>query len=130
MGLNIITQTTSGYQFENRNEQRKAANEIFKRQGAAVEKNPLDRIMSNTIFNSDGMVYSNAQLSIIKAASQIDGSGNLKETLKYLKSHPAKKVAKQPVLGELWDLFAQEQKEYKDIYEFEIDFSAENIFAA
>jgi len=130
MGINI-TQTMGGYQFENRENQRNTAKEIFSKQGATDES--LNEVMDKTIFsfsNNNTNVYSNVQLSIIKAASQINVNDSLKETLKYLKSHTAKRQEKEYVLGELWDMFTKEQKEYENTIDLEIDFSAENIFAA
>lgn len=128
MGLNV-TQTMSGYHFENKENQRNVIKEIFGNQGASEET--TQKIIDKTIFNSnDGMIYSNAQLSILKAASQISVNGSLKETLKYLKRNSLQKKEKTPVLGELWNLFTKEQSEYEEIIDWEIDYSAENIFAA
>ena len=128
MELNIA-QTTSGYRFENRENQRNIAKEIFSKQGA--HEDSVQRMMEKTIFDSnEGRIYSNAQLSILKAASQISLDGRLKETLKYLKKQPTKKSIKEPVLGELWNLFTKDLKNDNDIIDWEIDFSAENIFAA
>ena len=127
MGFNI-TQTTNNYGFENRENQRNTATMILNRSGAS--EGVSNQNLNKTIFDYDGRVYSNAQLSILKAASQISLNGTLKETLRYLKSQPIKKAAKTPVLGELWNLFTREQEEYKYIDEWEIDYSAENIFAA
>jgi len=128
MELNIL-QTTNGYRFENRENQRNTAQQIFTRQGAS--SSAVNSLIDKTIFDpTEGRLYSNAQLSILKAASQISINGTLKETLKYLKHQPAKKIVKEPVLGELWNLFNKEQTEYSDIIELEIDYSAKNIFAA
>ena len=42
-----------------------------------------------------------------------------------------KKVEKQPVLGELWGMFAKEDCDYQgELVDFVIDASVENIFAA
>lgn len=127
MGINI-TQATGGYQFENRENMRNAAKNILNKQGASEEA--INNIMEQTIFDYDTIKYSDAQRSIIKASSQLNLSSNLKETLKYLKSHPVKKVEKEPVLGELWNLFNNETKKSDDIIELDIDYTAENIFAA
>ena len=127
MGFSI-NQTTNNYGYENREEQRNTAVRILSKHGASSES--VNQSMNNTIFGSDGRIYSNAQMSILKAASQISLNGNLKETLKYLKSQPLKRTEKTPVLGELWNLFTREQEEYKYIDEWEIDYTAENIFAA
>lgn len=126
MGLNI-THTMSSFQFENRENLRNAAKNILNRQGASTET--VQKIVENTIFSNS--TYSNPQLSIIKASSQISLNNNLKETLKYLKSQANKKVAKEPVLGELWNIVNNEESSYEgELVDFIIDLSAENIFAA
>ena len=128
MGINI-TQTMNSSQYEHRETLRNAAKDILNRQGASNES--LQKIIDKTIFDSEGRVYPNAQLAIIKASSQISMNGKLKETLKYLKSHPSKKADKKPVLGELWNLFSQEELgTFDELNEIEIDFSRDNIFAA
>lgn len=128
MGINV-TQTMNGYQFENRENQRNTVMKIFTKQGSSEQA--AEELMNKNIFNfSDSKMYSNAQLSILKAASQISLNDSLKETLKYLKNHNTVKKAKQPILGELWNLFSREQYEYTDSLEWDIDYSAENIFAA
>ena len=128
MGINV-TQTMNGYQFENRENQRNTVMKIITKQGGSEQA--AEELMNKNIFNfSDSKMYSNAQLSILKAASQISLNDSLKETLKYLKNHNTAKKAKQPILGELWNLFSREQYEYTDSLEWDIDYSAENIFAA
>lgn len=127
MGINI----TTGYQFENKENLRNTAKNILNRQGVSAEAE--NNIMEKAVFDYSGESYANAQLAILKASSQISLSSSLKETLKYLKSHPVKRVEKEPVLGELWNLLnSQEDDEnsLNDIIELEIDYSAENIFAA
>ena len=54
---------------------------------------------------------------------------NLEE---YLKSHANKKTAKEPVLGELWNLFNENEiQSYEgELMNFEIDLSLKNIFEA
>ena len=53
-----------------------------------------------------------------------------------MKNHANKKSVKAPVLGELWNIFssnneASEKNPYKgELYDFEIDKNAKNIFAA
>ena len=85
MGINV-THTMNGYQFENREYQRNTARQILSKQENSEEA--VESIMDKAIFDySDGMVYSNAQLSILKASSHINVNDSLKETLKYLKSH-------------------------------------------
>lgn len=127
MGINI-TQTMSSFQFENRENLRNAAKDILNKQGASKES--LQNILDKTIFDSEGRVYPNAQLAVIKASSQISMNGKLKETLKYLKNHSAKKAEKKPVFGELWSLINGDEDEYQPIDDIEVDYSLENIFAA
>ena len=123
MGIKI-TQAMNGYQFENRENMRNTAKNILNKQGASEET--VNDILENTIFDSESRMYSNAQRSILSAASQISLSSNLKETLKYLKSHPVKKVEKEPVLGELWNI-VNENKLSDDVFELDIDYSTENF---
>ena len=126
MGINI---TETNYNFENRESLRNTAREILNRQNSSSE--PAQNILNKTIFGSESSVYSNAQLAILKASSQISINGTLKETLKYLKNNPIKKTNKSVVLGELWELFTQtENDKPSDMPDWEIDYSAENIFAA
>lgn len=127
MGINV-SQAMNGYQFENRENLRNAAKNILNRQGVSNES--AQKLIDYTVFDYDAKSYSNAQLAILKASSQMSISSTLKETLKYLKSHPAKRAEKQPVLGELWGLFSQKELNDSDIIEMEIDYSADNIFAA
>lgn len=127
MELNIAQ--TNGFRFESKENQRNTAKQILAKQN--VSGDAMQRIMEKTIFDSnESRIYSNAQLSILKAASQISINGTLKETLKYLKKRPVKRSAKEPVLGELWNLFLQEKQDHVDIFEPELDYSTENIFAA
>lgn len=130
MGINI-TQTMGSFQFENRENLRNAAKDILSRQGASTET--VQKIVDKTIFNSNGEIYSSAQLAILKASTQMSVNGTLKETLKYLKNHASKKTQKEPVLGELWNLFSMEEIEsdYEgELIHFEISKDAKNIFAA
>lgn len=131
MGINI-TQTLNSFQFENRENLRNTARDILNRQGASSES--MQKIIEQTIFDSKVKYDSfyQPQLSIIKASSQISANGNLKETLKYLKSRANKKPAKEPVLGEIWNLFNKDENfnEYTgELINLEIDLS-KNIFAA
>lgn len=126
MGINI---TQTNYSFENRENLRNTAREILNKQNNSNE--PAQNILNKTIFGSESSIYSNAQLSILKASSQISINGTLKETLKYLKNNPVKKTDKRVILGELWDLFTQNENDKPvEISDWEIDYSAENIFAA
>ena len=131
MGLNI-THTMNNMNFENRESLRNSAKDILNRQGASAET--TSSILENTIFNTSnrgGDFYVNPQLAILKASSQISMNSNLKETLKYLKSHTNNKPKKQPVLGELWEIANKEDLEYKgELIDFVVDSSLKNIFAA
>ncbi|MBE7711121.1 MAG: hypothetical protein E7Z92_03165 [Cyanobacteria bacterium SIG31] len=128
MGLNITH--TNSFQFENRENLRNTARDLLAKQGASQEAS--NKILEQTIFNQTKPEASYApHLAIIKASSQISVNNTLKETLKYLKSHSGKKTAKEPVLGELWNLFNKEELNYQgELADFEIDNSIANIFAA
>ena len=131
MGFNI-TQTMNSSHFENRENLRNAAKNILNRQDASPETS--QKIMDKTIFDNAyqmNNVYS-PQLAIIKASSQISANETLKETLKYLKEHATKKVVKEPVFGELWELLNNnETTTYEgELVDFVIDDSAKNIFIA
>ena len=135
MGLNVSMNYS--YQLENRENLRNAARNILNNSGASSEA--TQKIIEKTIFDGDKQLketYTNPQLSVLKASTQITLNESLKETLKYLKEHANKKVAKKPVLGELWSIFttnneASEKNPYHgELYEFEIDKNAKNIFAA
>ena len=128
MGINI-THTMNNFQFEKREHLRDTAKRILKNQGADSES--VQKIVEDTIFSKNS--YENPQLSIIKASSQITMNSNLKETLKYLKSHANKKEKKDPILGELWDRLTNSVSESNyegELLDFVIDANVENIFAA
>lgn len=130
MGLNV-TQAMSSFQFENRENLRNTAKDILNRKGASEEA--IQKIVEKTIFDKDGRTYSNSQMAVLKAASQISLNTPLKETLKYLKSHATAKTEKKYVFGEIWNLFMNEESSEKyegELLDFVIDSSAENIFAA
>ena len=126
MGINI---PETSYSFENRENLRNTARDILNKQNGSIDV--IQNIASKTIFGADSTVYSNAQLAILKASSQITLKGTLKETLKYLKNNPVKKANKEVVLGELWRIFTENaNNEYNEFVDLEIDYTAENIFAA
>ena len=132
MELNV-TQTMNSFQFESRENLKNAAKNILKKQGASEKA--VQNIMDKTIFNLEGHVYSKSQLAIIKASEQMSINDSLKETLKYLKNHAGLKAQKEPVFGEIWDLFNKEiikdDLSYEgELADFEIDDSVKNIFAA
>lgn len=123
MGINI-THTMGSFQFENRENLRNAAKNILNKQGASQES--MQKIIDKTVFDTQ-----NPQLTVLKAATQITVNDSLKETLKYLQKHAAKRAPKKPVLGELWNLATSQETEYTgELVDFEIDNSAKNIFAA
>lgn len=126
MALNI-TQTMNSFQFESRDNLRNAARNILQRQGATPEM--TQKFVEQALFTNDSY---NSQLAILKASSQITLNNSMKETLKYLKSQANKKVNKKPVLGELWKLLELKDEEgyAGELIDFEIDSSAQNIFAA
>lgn len=131
MSINISH--TNSFQFENREHLRNTAKDILSKNGSSSEA--MQKIIDKTIFDMEGQrreIYTNPQLAIIKASSQISVNNSLKETLKYLKSQANKKIVKEPVLGELWDLFEDKREEvYQgELLDFEIDSSAKNIFIA
>lgn len=128
MGISI-TQTMNGYQFENGEDLRNTAGNILSRQGVSIED--AKGIIDRNIFNSsESKIYSNAQLAILKASSQISLKGTLKETYKYLKNGIQKNPEKKVKFGMLWEIFNEECTSSDNLVEIEIDYSAENIFAA
>lgn len=135
MGLNVSMNYS--YQLENRENLRNAARNILNNSGASSEA--TQKIIEKTIFDGDKQLketYINPQLSVLKASTQISINGTLKETLKYLRTHAAKNTAKNPIFGELWNIFstnnqASEHNPYRgELYDFHIDKNAKNIFAA
>ena len=135
MGLNVSA--SMAYNLDNGEILRNAAKNILNKGGASEEV--TRNIIEKTLFNNDAVlreVYTNPQMSVLKASTQITLNESLKETLKYLKEHANRKVTKEPVLGELWNIFtanneASEKNPYHgELYDFEIDKNAKNIFAA
>lgn len=130
MGINV-THTMGSFQFESKENLRNTAKDILKRQGASEEN--MQRILDKTIFDSDGRIYSNSQLAVIKASTQMSLNNSLKETLKYLKNHASKKNQKEYVFGEFWKLINDEEKTEQydgELIDFELDANLTNIFAA
>lgn len=83
MGFNVSA--SMGYQLENSEFLRSAAKNILNR---SASPEATQRIIEKTLFNSDVQLrelYTNPQLSVIKASTQISINNSLKETLKYLK---------------------------------------------
>ena len=134
MGLSVSA--SNSYLLDNQEVLRNTAKNILSKGGASAET--TQKIIEKTLFNYDNQIkeaYTNPQLSIIKASTQISVNNSLKETLKYLKSH-ATKTKKSPMFGDLWNILetsnqASEENPYKgELLEFEIDKKAKNIFAA
>lgn len=135
MGLNVSMDYS--FQLDNKENLKNAAKTILNKSGATSEV--TQKIIDQTIFNNDKAIkeiYTNSQLTALKASTQITLNNSLKETLKYLRSHAAQKQQKVPVLGELWNIFsanneASEKNPYKgELYDFQIDQNTKNIFAA
>lgn len=127
MGLNI-THTMGSFQFENQEQLRQNAKNIFDRQGVSTEV--AERIINQTIFTAQNSGL-NAQLAMIQASTQINLNNKLKDTLKYLRSNTNKKAGKTPVFGEIWDVFTQDDNtEYNgELSDFVVDLD-KNIFIA
>lgn len=134
MGLNVSTALS--YQLENRELLRSTAKNILEKSSS---QEVTQKIIEKTLLNTDNQlkeIYTNPQLSVIKASTQISLNNSLKETLKYLKEHANRKSKKEPVLGELWNIFstnneASEKNPYKgELFDFKIDMNEKNIFAA
>ena len=135
MGLNVSA--SMAYNLDNGEILRNAAKNILNKGGASEEA--TKNIIEKTLFNNDNTlkeIYTSPQIAVLKASAQITLNESLKETLKYLREHANKKVVKEPVLGELWNIFtanneASEKNPYHgELYDFEIDKNAKNIFAA
>ena len=126
MGLNI-THTMNSFQFENRENLRNAAKNILSRQGATTEVS--NKLLEQAIFTTN--VNNNSQQLILSTSAQITLNNTLKETLNYLKKQASKKVEKEPVLGELWNIMNKENSLYDgELADFVVDTNIENIFAA
>ena len=135
MGLNVSMNYS--FQLENRDILKNTAKNILTNSGATPEA--TQEIVEKTLFEGDRLLkeqYTNPQLSVLKASTQISINNTLKETLKYLKSHAKKETKKIPVFGELWNIAsannqASEKNPYQnELYEYQIDKDTVNIFAA
>ena len=81
MGLNIPTDYF--FQLENREILKNTAKNILANSGATPEA--TQKIVEKTLFEGDRLLreqYTNPQLSVLKASTQISISDTLKETLK------------------------------------------------
>ena len=134
MGFNVSID--SSYQYENKESLRNIAKNILSNTGATSES--TQKIIEKSVFLADKQMkdlYTNPQLSVLKASTQITLNNSLKETLKYLKTHAkTKENVKTPKLGDLWKIVEISNESSNDknneLYDFEIDRNAKNIFAA
>ena len=84
MGLNVSMNYS--FQLENRDILKNTAKNILTNIGATPEA--TQKIVEKTLFEGDRLLkeqYTNPQLSVLKASTQISINDTLKETLKYLK---------------------------------------------
>ncbi len=134
MGLNVSA--SMNYNLDYGEILRSTARNILNRSGASTET--TQKIIESTLFNNNAVqkeAYTNSSMSVLMYSTQITLNESLKETLKYLKEQSNKKVVKEPVLGELWDIFnanneLSEKNPYKgELCDFEVDKNARNIFA-
>ena len=125
------------YQLESNDLLKNTAKNILTKGGATSKKKK--KIIEKTVLEGDKQlreIYTNPQLAVIKASTQISINNTLKETLKYLKTHAGEKRAKKPIFGELWSIFStsnetSEENPYKgELYDFQINKNVKNIFAA
>lgn len=122
-----ISNANNFHQYENREYIKDVAGKILNTNGY---NSNLNSIIDKTYTNTDFSNYTNAQLAIIKASTQISLNNPLKETLKYLNTK-SKKNNKQPILGELWNILSLSNEDDSDfINQIEIDFTRNNIFTA
>ena len=135
MGFNVSMDYN--LQLEHKESLKNTAKSSLTNSGASSET--TQKIIEKSIFEGDRLLkeqYTNPQMSIIKASTQISINNSLKETLKYLRSHASVKKSKTPVFGELWEILeannqASEENPYKgELLDFQIDKNAKNIFAA
>ena len=132
MGLNVSMDYT--FQLENKDILKNTARNILNNSGSTPEA--TKKIIDRTLFEGDRLLkeqYTNPQLNILKASTQISINDSLKSTLNYLKSHSKISSKKKPVFGELWNIAnvnnESSEESKNELYEFEIDKKAKNIFA-
>lgn len=127
--MGFTVSASSGYLMDNSENLRNTAKNILTQKGASPEA--VHKIVEQALFDGLQMkdLYSNSQVSVLKASTQITLNNSLKETLKYLSS---KKSSKKHILGELWEEYEQTDKSVYDgeLLDFEIDKNIKNIFAA
>ena len=135
MGMYISA--SNSYQLDNFENLKNTAKNILAKGGASSEA--TQKIIEKTLFNYDNQIkeaYTNPQLSIIKASTQISVNNSLKETLKYLKEQASTQKTKKIKFGDIWNIFsvennASEKNPYKgELFDYTIDKNIKNIFAA
>lgn len=133
MGLNVSMDYT--FQLENKDILKNTAKNILNNSGASLEA--TQNIIDKTLFEGDRLLkeqYTNPQLNILKASTQISINETLKSTLNYLKSHSKPQTKKAPVFGELWKIASvnneASEENPNELYDFKIDKNTKNIFAA
>ncbi len=132
MGLNVSVNYSN--QYENKEQLREIAKNILNNSGANSES--TKQIIEKSVFLANKTMkdlYTTPQLDVLKASTQITLNNSLKETLKYLKSHSKQSLkTKTPILGELWKVIEvnKSSSENNELYNFELDKNAKNIFAA
>ncbi len=115
--------------FENQNYLKNQAKSILMKSGSNQQN-------TQKIVDLSSSLYTNSQLNVLKASTQISVNNTLSETLKYLRTHANKKVKKVHVLGELWSIVSTQNEKSDDnpytgeLFDFQIDKNAKNIFAA
>lgn len=124
MSINV-THTMNSSHFENQENLRNTAKNLLNRQGASAET--THKILEQAIFPNSS--YYSPQLNILSTSAQITLNNSLKETLKYLNQKNNKKEIKKYVFGELWEQVEKEDFQ-GEIFNFEINIFANNIFAA
>ena len=130
MGLSVSTTQN----FENRDSLRTAAAKILLQSGGTNQF--VSKAVQNIALTSAQELYTPAELNIQKASAQITINGSLRETLKYLNKHKKENEVKISKFGELWNIIETSNKESEEnpyrgeLYDFKIDNSQKNIFAA
>lgn len=134
MALNVSL--NHNHIIENKENLRVAAQKIIQKSGGSDET--THKIVEQIIFEKTPVkdAMTNAQLSVLKASTQISLNKTLCATLKYLKNNASKKTSREVIFGELWSIFeASNQESEKNPYNeellnFQINHSAKNIFAS
>jgi hypothetical protein len=124
MDINI-SQTMNFSQYENRESLRNAARNILNREHNS--ESAVKTIIDRTIFDTN--LSTDSARQILSTSAQITLNNSLKETLKYIKNNSKKKP--QTKLGTLWGILSESKNDFdENLYKFEIDTNAKNIFEA